>query len=300
MTNQSHHSFLTLREAIISIGHEWQEKDFYFYHGVLPIIDNAITDTKDYVGILLCTDGDIDISINQVDYNITSSTLLIAYPSSIIQVIRSKGEYHGILLFVSRDFLAKHILNTQLVKPFRQITNHQYTLAHITREEQQVLIDIYKLIHRKSNTKNSLFQLETLRNLFLVFVCEVAEIFLKSKKVETHSTRNEEITDAFKFAYTADKASHKTAYFTNKLHISPKHLIKAIKTTTGNSPGIFINKQLIDNAKLLLTDNQLTIAQISRELGFSETASFSSFLKTDRTNTHPIQKLKAKIENFKQ
>ncbi len=289
MTNQSHHSFLTLREAIISIGHEWQEKDFYFYHGVLPIIDNAITDTKDYVGILLCTDGDIDISINQVDYNITSSTLLIAYPSSIIQVIRSKGEYHGILLFVSRDFLAKHILNTQLVKPFRQITNHQYTLAHITREEQQVLIDIYKLIHRKSNTKNSLFQLETLRNLFLVFVCEVAEIFLKSKKVETHSTRNEEITDAFLNLLTQPiKASHKTAYFANKLHISPKHLIKAIKTTTGNSPGIFINKQLIDNAKLLLANNQLTIAQVSRELGFSETASFSSSFKK-QTGQTPTQ-----------
>jgi len=106
--------------------------------------------------------------------------------------------------------------------------------------------------------------------------------------VETHSTRNEEITDAFLNLLTQPiKASHKTAYFANKLHISPKHLIKAIKTTTGNSPGIFINKQLIDNAKLLLTDNQLTIAQISRELGFSETASFSSFFKKQTGQTPP-------------
>ncbi len=45
---------------------------------------------KEYVGILLCTDGDIDLSINEVDYNLTASTLLIAHPSSIVHIIRSK------------------------------------------------------------------------------------------------------------------------------------------------------------------------------------------------------------------
>ncbi|MFY9144650.1 MAG: helix-turn-helix domain-containing protein [Bacteroidales bacterium] len=280
MTNRSQNSYLTLREAITNLGYEWHENDYFFCHGELPIIENATADMKEYVGILLCTDGDIDLSINEVDYNLTASTLLIAHPSSIVHIIRSKKQYKGILLFVTHNFLAKHIINAQLVKPFRQISNHRYTLTDLTKEQQKNLIDIYKLIYKKKENKHSVFQLETLRNLFLAFICEIAEIFLRGKKIESRLTRNEEIADSFfKLLLQPIKISDKTAFFADQLNISSKHLIKAIKTTTGKTPGVFINEKMADNAKLLLTDNKLSISQISDRLRFSETSSFSKFFK---------------------
>ncbi len=280
MTNQSSDTYFTLQEAIIGLGYEWQEKDFFFCHGVFPIIENSTTDMKDYVGILLCTQGDIDISINEVDYNLTASTLLIAQPSSIVHIIRSRSQYNGILMFVARDFLAKYIINAQLVQPFRQVSKNQNLLAKLTSEEQKSLIDIYRLIYRKRETKDSVFQLEALRNLLLAYICEIAEIFLKSENVETRSTRNEEITDAFfNLLHQPLRASNKTAFFADLLNISPKHLIKAVKTTTGKSPGVFINEKITDYAKLLLADNNLSVSQISDKLGFSETSSFSKFFK---------------------
>lgn len=278
MTSNSQNSYLTLRESIINLGYEWQEKDYFFCHGVLPIINDAIADMKEYVGILLCTDGNIDLIINEVDYHIEASTLLIAHPSSIVHIIRSKKQYKGILLFISRDFLGKHIINTQLIKPFRQISKNKYTLTKLTNQEQKNLIEIYKLIYRKKESKHSVFQLETLRNLFLAFICEVAEIFLKGKVIENNLTRNEEITDSFlSLLSKAIKISNKTAFFADQLNISSKHLIKAVKTTTGTSPGVFINEKIADNAKILLADNRLSISQISEKLGFSETSSFSKF-----------------------
>jgi YesN/AraC family two-component response regulator len=287
MMNHSRNPYSTLRESIINLGYEWQEKDYFFCHGLLPKIDNTITDMKEYVGVLLCTDGDIDVSINKVDYNLTASTLLIAHPLSIVHIIRSKRQYKGILLFVARDFLAKNIVNAQLVKPFRQISRHQYTLTNLNREQQKILIDIYKLIYRKRATRQSVFQLETLRNLFLVFICEVAEIFLESKEVESHSTRNEEIADAFfNLLLQPVKITNKTAFFADRLHISSKHLIKAVKTIAGKAPGVFIHEKITDDAKILLTDKKLTIGQVSEKLGFSETSSFSKFFKK-QTGTSP-------------
>lgn len=289
MTIQSQYPSLTLREAIISLGYEWQEKDYFFCHGAFPIIENATTDMKEYVGILLCTDGDIDININEIDYNLKASTLLIAHPSSIVHIVRSRSQYNGILLFVAHDFLVKHIINTQLVKPFRHVSKNEYTLATLTKEEQKSLIDIYKLIYRKRKANQSVFQFETLRNLFLAFICEIAEIFLKNKKVEIRSTRNEEITDTFfNLLLQPIKISNKTAYFADQLNISPKHLIKAVKTTTGKSPGVFINERITNNAKLLLADNSITISQVSEKLGFSEESSFSKFFKK-QTNLSPSQ-----------
>ncbi len=280
MTNHSQYPFLTLREAIISLGYEWQEKDYFFCHGSFPIIENATTDMENYVGILLCTDGDIDISINEIDYNLTASTLLIAHPSSIVHIVRSRSQYNGILIFVAHDFLTKYIINAQLVQPFRQVSKNEYWLAKLTKEEQKSLIDIYKLIYRKRENKDSVFQYEVLHNLLLAYMCEVAEIFVKSNKVETRSTRSEEITDIFFNLLSQQiKISHKTAYFANQLNISPKHFIKAVKITTKKTPGFFINEKIADQAKLLLTYNQLTISQISEKLGFSEASSFSKFFK---------------------
>lgn len=255
----------------------------------IPVIENSTADMQDYVGIMLCTDGDIDISINNVYYNLTASTLLIAQPSSIVQIIRSRSQYNGILMFVARDFLEKYIVNAQLVQPFRQVSRNEYWLAKLTVEEQKGLIDIYRLIYRKREAKGSVFQLEALRNLLLAAICEVAEIFLKSNKVEVRSTRNEEITyDFFNLLLQPIKIENTTAYFADRLYISPKYLIKVVKATTGKSPGVFINEKITDNAKLLLKDSRLNISQISERLGFSEVSSFSKFFKK-QTNLSPSQ-----------
>ncbi len=287
MTNTQHKTNFTLQEALIQLGYDWHEKDYFFFHGAFPIIENSTADMQNYLGIMLCTDGDIDISINEVDYNLTASTLLIAFPSSIVHIVRSRRHYNGILVFVALDFLSKHIINAQLVHPFRQVSKNHHSLVELTREEQKNLIDIYKIICRKREAKGSDLQLEALRNLLLAAICEVAEIFLKSNKVEIRSTRNEEITDAFlNLLIKPIKISHKTAYFAGKLNVSPKYLIHAVKTTTGKSPGFFINEKITDNAKLLLGDYSLNISQISEKLGFSEVSSFSSFFKK-HTNLSP-------------
>ena len=287
MANTPQKTNFTLQEALIQLGYDWQEKDFFFCHGAFPIIENSTADMQNYLGIMLCIDGDIDVSINEIDYNVKASTLLITHPSSIVHIVRSRSQYNGILIFVARDFLSKHIINAQLVDPFRQVSKNHYTLAELTREEQKNFIDIYKLIYRKREAKGSDLQLEALHNLLLAAICEVAEIFLKSNKVEIRSTRNEEITDAFlNLLVQPIKISNKTAYFADQLNVSPKHLIHAVKTTTGKSPGVFINEKITDSAKLLLKDYSLNISQISEKLGFSEVSSFSSFFKK-QTNLSP-------------
>ena len=280
MTDIPHKTNFTLQEALIQLGYDWHEKDYFFCHGAFPIIENSTADMQNYLGIMLCTDGDIDVSINDIDYNLTASTLLIAFPSSIVHIVRSRRHYNGFLMFVARDFLSKYIINAQLVHPFRQVSKNHYTLVELTREEQKNFIDIYRLICKKKETKGSDLQLEALRNLLLAAICEVAEIFLKSNKVEIRSTRSEEITGAFlNLLIQPIQISHTTAYFADQLNISPKHLIHVVKTTTGKSPGFFINEKITDNAKLLLRDYSLNISQISEKLGFSEVSSFSSFFK---------------------
>lgn len=286
MSNSPYIPFITLQQAVLTLGFDWQNEEYFFCHGEFPMIESKITGTQDYFGILLCTEGDIDINIDDIEYNITSSTLLIARPSSIVHIIRQKSQYKGILLFVGRDFLLKNIVNADLTKPFRELQAHNYVLTKLTAEKEKTLIDVYKLIYQKKDIQQSHLQLEIIRSLYLVFVCEVADFFLKSKNVETRSTRNDEITEAFRLLLADPiNITHTTAYFAYQLNISPKHLIKAVKTITGKAPGVFINEKITENAKLLLANPSLTITDISEQLGFSETASFSKFFKKQTGQT---------------
>ncbi len=280
MSNSPYIPFLSLQQMAMTLGFNWQQEEYFFCQGEFQVIDNTLIGSQDFFGIMLCTDGEINLTLDDVSYNLTQSTLLIARPSSIVHVIKARTKYKGILLFVGRNFLLKNIVNADLTRPFRKLQANEYNLIKLTTEQEKTLIDVYRLIDKKRNSLQTKLQLEIIRSLFLVFVCEVAELFLNSSNIIVRSTRNEEITEAF-FMLLADPITitHTTSYFAYQLNITTKHLIQAVKNVTGQSPGKFINKKIISTAKNFLENPQLSLIEISEKLGFSEQASFSKFFK---------------------
>ena len=62
------------------------------------------------------------------------------------------------------------------------------------------------------------------------------------------------------------------------MYIHPVHLSNTIKLTMGNSPCYFLEEKLMDEARRLLREGQLTIAVIAERLLF-DTSNFTKFFK---------------------
>ncbi len=89
--------------------------------------------------------------------------------------------------------------------------------------------------------------------------------------------------------YMASQASQQglptVAYFADKCCYSPKYFGELVKTETGRTAKDFINDRLLRTAKQLLSDDTLSIAQVSHQLGFEYPQHFVRFFKTKTGKT---------------
>lgn len=89
--------------------------------------------------------------------------------------------------------------------------------------------------------------------------------------------------------YIADKARREglpsVAYFANKCCYSTKYFGELVKTETGRTARDFINDRLLRTAKQLLADEELSISQVSQELGFEYPQHFVRFFKSQTGKT---------------
>lgn len=89
--------------------------------------------------------------------------------------------------------------------------------------------------------------------------------------------------------YMANQASQQglptVAYFADQCCYSPKYFGELVKTETGRTAKDFINDRLLRTAKQLLSDDTLSIAQVSQQLGFEYPQHFVRFFKTKTGKT---------------
>jgi AraC-like DNA-binding protein len=67
--------------------------------------------------------------------------------------------------------------------------------------------------------------------------------------------------------------------YASLLHVTPNHLNRIIKSTTGKTASDAINEMLVQEAKVLLRYTTLSAAEIAYQLNFSEPAAFSHFFR---------------------
>lgn len=72
------------------------------------------------------------------------------------------------------------------------------------------------------------------------------------------------------------------------LFIAPKHLTNTLKSVRGISPCEYMEERLSDEAKIFLSETNLTISEIALRFGYRDTTNFIKFFK-GMTSVTPLQ-----------
>ncbi|MBR0245778.1 MAG: helix-turn-helix domain-containing protein [Bacteroidales bacterium] len=72
---------------------------------------------------------------------------------------------------------------------------------------------------------------------------------------------------------------HRIPFYAGQLNVSPHYLSALVKAESGSSVMDWIEKALIQEAKVLLSQTEGTVIQISEELGFPNPAFFNKYFK---------------------
>ena len=74
---------------------------------------------------------------------------------------------------------------------------------------------------------------------------------------------------------------HNVRWYANAMFISPDYLSKIIREYDGTSARAWINASIIEKAKFLMMQSDMTLKEISDKLNFPDQSSFGRFFKNN-------------------
>lgn len=207
---------------------------------------------------------------------------LALIPAEYVLVAKESSEdYLASLLVIDPQFLER--LSRQHPLSYDHIKYRYNSASHLSNEQYEGILGWFRMLNALSQTTHP-DRDELLANQ-LEIGAHLLEIYLQENGMMKmqESSSAQQLVDRFQNAvvdhYTE---SRKVEYYANLLCLSPKYFGTIIKEQTGIAAGVWISRYVIAKAKtLLLYSKDLSIQQISYELGFQDPAAFTRYFKAN-------------------
>ena len=198
----------------------------------------------------------------------------------------------GWVLYVHPDFL----WNTPLAKLIKRYEFFDYSVSEalsLTEKEEAIIVGIMQNIQTEYHANMDKFtqdiiisQIETLLNYsdrfyHRQFLTQKAENYQILERLE------ELLTKYFNTANLLKEGLPGVQFVAEKLNISPNYLSGLLKVLTGRNTQQHIQDKIIGIAKEKISTTELSVSEISFELGFDHPQSFSRLFKA-KTGLSPL------------
>lgn len=227
--------------------------------------------------LVLCKKGDIDASINLVDYHVSDNSFLVVLPGSIFQVNQIRGDVEIYFVGFSSDFL-------RTINPVKSLLDITYSIKHNPvvplKEEMVELIEDYFKLGKRTKERFELSNRELSHHLYYCFIYAISSLYSNRKMDTGNLSPAERISQDFGQLvlnnYTQEK---NVAFYASKLGITAAYLSTIVKQTTGRTCMEIISNMVIMDAKAQLKSTNLPIYQIADSLNFNNVSFFGKYFK---------------------
>ena len=198
----------------------------------------------------------------------------------------------GWALYIHPDFF----WNTPLVKGIKKYEYFAYSVNEalwLTEKEEDIIINMMQNIHTEYLANMDKFSQDIIISLVETLLNYADRFYHRqflTSKIENHQIldRLEDILTAyFNSGDLLTRGLPSVQYIAEKLNISPNYLSGLLKVLTGRNTQQHIQDKMIEKAKEKISTTELSVSEISYELGFEHTQSFSRLFKA-KTGLSPL------------
>ncbi len=250
---------------------EDKHKDVDPVKGILPL-------RRQFNLVYLLLGGVHDVHLG-ADYRWLKPNDLVIVPQNFLYASSNVRNCTGYCIHFKTEFI-QPLLKGFLSEDFPFFDLDAEHIVNVTNEESQRIQDAFKDIiteyNRFSPEKDFI-----LRNYIHILLLRVREIYKPhAKKIQDNATRSMRIAHQYKSLLEKNFIEHREVqWYASQLHITPKYLSEAVKSTMDKSPRDLINEILILESRVLLISSELSITEIAHRLQFEDQAHFSRFIK---------------------
>ena len=243
---------------------------------------------SEYYGIGIILNGNGIIKTNLETYDVVQGSVLAIAPEVVKQWVFRSDDLVALTIFFTKLFLTQYHRNPNYLDSFPFFDTHAKHVCYFSTEQFTFLGRLLENIKVKINS-NQPFKNEIIANLINVFLYEYSSLCSEQLFTSTFpQTRSGQIMLEFKKLVSLHFTKQRSVkFYADLLFLSRKHLSETIKNETGKSAGEWIDETVILEAKILLQDPTLNIAQIASQLNFADQSTFGKFFK-NLTGLSPV------------
>jgi AraC-like DNA-binding protein len=221
------------------------------------------------------TDGEAIVDIGERNYVLRRYECAII-PTGQIFTVKSYERCKGYMGGFSNEFLLAGATGNNFLNRFDFLTiwaNHKISFAD---SEAKYINNIFDRIFEEfSDTAKDT---NIIRFYLIALLSEINKVYKRNLSKDLNNA--EKITNNFKkILFENSRKNMSVAEYASLLNVTPNHLNKTIKNTTGKSPSKWISELLVTEAKILLYQTNLTVSEIAVNVGILDQSYFSRLFK---------------------
>ena len=229
----------------------------------------------------ICTRGKAQVEVNLQAYPATSGAMLLATPFHILRIYNSSDDFLCRFIVFSKAFLAGDNVNSLFLESFGFFKSESHPVIHPDQQDADLIIDAYRVIQQKLELEKHPYRPEITRAAFMMLLYELEFIYAKQHvMIKARQSRKQELNLLFQnLVFRYYKEHRSVQFYAEALCVSAKHLTETIKEVTGRTSGEWIEDAVILEAKVLLRNHEISIAQVAENIHFPDQSSFGKYFK---------------------
>jgi AraC family transcriptional activator of pobA len=274
----------TIKEMNELTGHSW------YLEGLRVFIKKPDSDKPhfsqpfrtDSYWVLLVMEDSLTIQLNGEERVVKENDLLIIPPHVVRQADGDSNICKAACVAFTPDFLLGTGLSQRYIDLFDFLFNNGGMHMQLAPEDASRFMTVITLLREKNFAEGDHpFTAEVVRHFFNVFQFELAGLYHKysNQKKTVHDHKEELLWRFLALLSKHVKTERSLQFYANRLFVTPKYLTQTVKKLSGKTAGEYIDDLVIVEAKSLLRDPSLTIAQVADMMYFSDQFFFSKFFK---------------------
>ncbi|MEC5146116.1 helix-turn-helix transcriptional regulator [Chitinophaga sp. 212800010-3] len=246
--------------------------------------DNIRTNFRsDFTSIILVQKGEIKGMLNRTAFTVKENELLLVSPNTLKKLIYVDKNSVVSGLNFTLDFLVEIGVPTNKMELYDYFTSKYSPHWKLTKEDAAILTAHFQRLSIRSDNllDEQPFSRELLHHTFFLFLYELAAMSTKYTELKNPNiSRKESLVISFSnLVHLEFRHQRNVQQYAEQLFVTPKYLTETVKEITGKSAGEVIDDIVMLEAKVLLEDTRLSIAEVAEMLHFSDQSFFGKYFK---------------------
>lgn len=237
----------------------------------------------DMVCVMLCMDGQMQISIDGEPRNLHKGQLMVCASSAVLSQYMASPDLRMIAIGLSTEIINKRVLSaTNFWNSASQVSNNR--VVDVDEESAQLLSNCYNIVKICHNNETLNGRKQILGNVQEIVIYVLINSL--SREPQTDMTVNAGIKqrdllfkDFMNLLVEHGTRLHHVSDYAKLLNVTPKYLSTAVKSVSGKTVIRWIHEFLVKEIKQRLDYTDLTIKQVAMELNFDNLSFFGHFFR---------------------